>query len=74
MEAEAFIASGRIDEALETIENALADAPDNNQLLLVRARCELHSGNIDAAFENVSGVLESGDFFNSNPGRHRRFL
>ena len=62
LETRSFLASGRITEALETVEKALANMPDNKSLLIARARCEMHSGNINEAFENMARVIESGNF------------
>jgi len=59
MEVESFITAGKIDDANETIDKALSSVPNNPGLILAEARCELHSGNISTALENVEQALKT---------------
>jgi len=59
IEMNSFLAAGKIDDAHESIDKALANMPTHPVLMIAKARCDLHSANVGEAVDIVGELLKN---------------
>lgn len=60
LESKSLMAAGKIDDAAEVLQKALADMPDDPLLLITNGHCNLHLGNYEKGLEDCSRALTAG--------------
>ncbi|MEW5923790.1 MAG: tetratricopeptide repeat protein [Candidatus Zixiibacteriota bacterium] len=68
IEAEAMIAAGKIEDAVKGLDEALSEKPGNPQLMMLRARCDIHSGLFG---EGIAKCHEAVSTAEPSPGLYR---